>query len=144
MFRCRAMRAGILLSLLGIVVPGMLNAAETVRPVLSPLATLGKLVVALMLVLVVFWIFARVMRQVHGYQGNANNSLRVVGSLSLGQRERIVIVQAGDEQLVLGVTGAQINTLHVLNKPLNIDFPKDEGDFRKKLRTALSRKVTGT
>jgi len=44
--------------------------------------------------------------------------LNVVSVLSLGQRERIVVVQAGEEQLLLGVTSPQITTLHVLETPL--------------------------
>lgn len=141
MFRRRAMRASFMLLAVSILVPGILNAAETARPILSPMATLGKLVVALLLVLGAFWIFARIMRQVHGHHNNTNNALQVVGSLSLGQRERIVVVQVGDEQLVLGVTSSQINTLHLLPKPLTSSVTTDEGEFRKKLKSALNRQV---
>ena len=116
-------------------------AAETSRPVISPLATLGKLAIALLLVLVVFWVFARIMRQLQGTRGTIHSGLRVVGTLSLGQRERVVVVQAGDEQLVLGVTASQINTLHVLAKPLANAGTEELGDFRQKLSAALKRQV---
>lgn len=118
------------------------HAVEVPRAVVSPLATLGKLVVALLLVLLVFWCFARVMRQLQGVQGGGIHSgLKVVGALSLGQRERVVVVQAGDVQLVLGVTGTQINTLHVLSKPLTGNSATENGDFRRKLSAALKRQV---
>lgn len=119
-----------------------LHAAESTRVVISPLATLGKLAVALLVVLAVFWVFARVMRQLQVGQGSLHSGLKVVGALSLGQRERVVVVQAGDEQLVLGVTSTHINTLHVLDKPLNLSAKEDIGDFRQKLSAALKRQVT--
>ncbi len=117
-------------------------AAETGRTVVNPLVTLGKLAVALVIVLAVFWIFARVMRQFQGFQGSMHNGLKIVGALSVGQRERVIVVQAGDEQLVLGVTSTQINTLHVMDKPLTqTTAAAPQGDFKAKLSAALKRQV---
>ena len=117
-------------------------AAEEGRAVISPLVTLGKLAVALVIVLSVFWLFARVMRQVQNFQGDMHQGLKIVGALSVGQRERVLVVQAGEEQLVLGVTSTQINTLHVLQKPLqSATDTAPQGDFRSKLSAALSRQV---
>lgn len=124
------------------LIPGMANAAEGTRNVISPIATLGKLAMALLLVLVVFWVFARVMRQLQGAQGGLHEGLRFVGSLSLGQREKVVVIQAGDKQLVLGVTATQVNTLHVLDTPLIGNTQEDNGDFRHKLSAALKRQVS--
>lgn len=118
-------------------------AAEPNHVAISPLATLGKLAVALILVLLVFWVFARVMRQFHGVKGNLHSGLKFVGSLSLGQKERVIVIQAGDEQLVLGVTANQINTLHVLATPLSNGGNEEIGDFRQKLSAALKRQVGG-
>ena len=146
MFPCRAGRhvrvAGICLVWMLTATSGL--AAEPGRVVVSPLATLGKLAIALVVVLAVFWLFARVMRQVQGFQGDMHKGLKVVGALSVGQRERVIVVQAGDEQLVLGVTSSQINTLHVLEKPLSQGSPlTQQGDFKAKLSAALRRQVPG-
>lgn len=130
------------LLLSGLAADRVALAAETARPVVSPLATLGKLAVALLLVLAVFYVFARVMRQVQGGRGAMHSGLSIVGSLSLGQRERVVVVQAGEQQLVLGVTANQVNTLHVLAHPLSTGgTSEDLGDFRQKLSAALKRQV---
>ncbi len=118
-------------------------AQESARPVISPLATLGKLAAALLIVLCVFWVFARIMRQVQGHQaGGLQHGLQVISTLSVGQRERVMVVQVGDEQLVLGVTGTQINTLHVLDTPLaDKKVEQDQTDFRQKLKSALKTRV---
>jgi flagellar protein FliO/FliZ len=116
-------------------------AQESTPSVISPLATLGRLAIALVFVLIVFWAFARIMKRMQVGQGGATNGLKVVGALSLGQRERIVVVQAGSEQILLGVTATQINTLHILDKPLSTGDVSEVGEFKQKLSAALQRPV---
>ncbi|MFK8079291.1 MAG: flagellar biosynthetic protein FliO [Granulosicoccus sp.] len=144
MFPCISGRcllvAGI--SLLSILPVGVVMGAEPVRTVVSPLVTLGKLAVALVVVLVVFWLFARVMRQFQGFQGGMHHGLKIISALSVGQRERVIVVQAGEQQLVLGVTSSNINTLYVLERPLaEGTTPSGSGDFKNKLNAALKRQV---
>lgn len=43
--------------------------------------------------------------------------LKVVAQLPLGARERVVVVEAGDRWLLLGVTAAAINRVGTLPKP---------------------------
>jgi flagellar protein FliO/FliZ len=45
-------------------------------------------------------------------------NLRLVAGLSLGSRERILVVEVGDTQLVVGVAPGRVQTLHVLERPL--------------------------
>ncbi|MFK7890286.1 MAG: flagellar biosynthetic protein FliO [Granulosicoccus sp.] len=118
-------------------------AQESPNPGLSPGMTLLKLATGLLVVLLVFWVFARVMRQLHGPHGHAHKALRVIASLGLGQRERIVVIQVGDEQLVLGVTANQINTLHVLQGVLDQNTELHAESFREKLSAALKRENGG-
>lgn len=47
-----------------------------------------------------------------------SRQLKVVSSLALGQRERLVVVQVGEEQYLLGVTAQQISGLGKLDIPL--------------------------
>ena len=43
--------------------------------------------------------------------------LRLVASLSLGVKEKIILVEVAGKQLVLGVTPQQITSLHVIENP---------------------------
>ena len=43
------------------------------------------------------------MRRMSNMSGMATGNLKVLGGVSVGQRERIVLVQAGDTQLLVGV-----------------------------------------
>ena len=136
----RVSAAGVMLPC-AIVPWASVQAQQAGASVISPVATLGKLAFALLLVLLVFWAFAKFMKQMQVGQGGVHSGLRVVGALNLGQRERVVVIQAGTEQLVLGVTSTTINTLHVLEKPLSTTDSPELGDFKQKLSAALSRQV---
>ncbi|NHI00159.1 flagellar biosynthetic protein FliO [Oceanimonas sp. MB9] len=47
-----------------------------------------------------------------------NRQLRVVTSLALGHKEKLVVVQVGEEQWLLGITPQNINRLGKLDHPL--------------------------
>lgn len=76
--------------------------------------------------------------------------VKVVSSASVGQRERVVVVEVANQWLVLGVTSSQVNMLHALpaqaqpasgtsaapgapNNPVEL--------FARKLRESLSGKT---
>ena len=73
------------------------------------------------LILVLGWILRRL-------RGAAllggSRQLKIVASLALGQRERVVVVQVGEEQWLLGVTAQQISGLGKLAQPLVADEAK--------------------
>lgn len=55
------------------------------------------------------------------FKVGAQGRMKIVGGLSLGTRERVVLLQVGEQQLVVGVTPGRIQTLHVLDEPLSVD-----------------------
>jgi len=74
-----------------------------------------------------------------GLNMGAQGHLKVVGGVSLGQRERAVLLQVGDKQLVVGVAQGHIQTLHVLDEPLPIDAGSATGvSFAERLQGAIS------
>ncbi|MBX2882456.1 MAG: flagellar biosynthetic protein FliO [Granulosicoccus sp.] len=120
-------------------IPANLLAAEGTSAAINPLTTLTKLALALCLVLAVFWLSARFVGKAHGLSRHSHGNLKIIGSLSVGQRERVMVVQAGKQQLVLGVTPTQINTLHVLDWPLELSQSETQMDFKERLNAALGR-----
>jgi len=71
--------------------------------------TLGLLVV-----LGIFFLCVWGMRKLGGITVNSTEKMRIVGGLSLGMREKVVLLQVGKKQLILGVTPGRIDALHVL------------------------------
>ena len=97
---------------------------------------LGLLFV-LLLVIGVAWLLKRV----GGFAVTGNGALKILGGLSMGARERVVLMQVGEKQILLGVSPGRIQTLHVLDKPINID---DKGTtapgFAERLSEAVARR----
>lgn len=58
-----------------------------------------------------------------GRATGSGNALRVVASLSLGPRDRVVVVEVGGTQLLLGVGQNGMSTLHTLSDPLPVAQP---------------------
>jgi flagellar protein FliO/FliZ len=94
--------------------------AAAAPPVTEPLGTGSVLQLTLSLGAVVAAIFGLgwLLRRVHGLPGSTHRALRVVATLPVGTRERIAIVQAGDTQVLIGLSPGRIQTLHVLERPV--------------------------
>lgn len=72
------------------------------------------------------------------FAGNAH--LKIIATMPLGTRERIVLIDAGGQQLLLGITPTHINTLHTFATPVvtgNDDVNTSE--FGRKLMAILQR-----
>lgn len=100
---------------------------------------LSKLSVALASVLLIFMLFAWIMRRHTSLGDTRHQGLEIVASLSLGQRERIIVVQAGKQQVLLGITQAQINQLMVLDDPLSPTEMVTGLSFRSNLEQLLQK-----
>lgn len=81
---------------------------------------LGGAVVALLLVLALIVGMAWLLKRLPGAGLRQADGLRVVTSMSLGARERVAVVQVGNEQLLLGIGASGVRTLHVLPEPLPV------------------------
>lgn len=78
--------------------------------------------------------------------GRGSRLLQVQASCSLGNRERVVIVQVEQTWLVLGVTAAQITALHSLPAPAvqnNEPGTPDAPDFRQRLLAQIKLRAGG-
>lgn len=78
------------------------------------LKTILALVFVVVLILVLSWLIKRVNPSLLG--GRAG--LRAIASLSLGPKERLVVIECGEQQLLLAVTPGSVSCLHVLSQPL--------------------------
>ena len=75
---------------------------------------IGVWSMGLLVVLSVFFLCVWGVRKLNGLTVSGAEKMRVVGGLSLGLREKVILLQVGKKQLILGVTPGRIETLHVL------------------------------
>ncbi|ADJ27866.1 flagellar biosynthetic protein FliO [Nitrosococcus watsonii] len=98
-----------------------------------------QMMIALVLVLGAIVLVMWLLRRVQGLQRNNGTDLRILGGVSLGTRERAVLVQVGEQQLLVGVCSGQIRTLHVLETPVAVPQKPLKNPFSQHLSTVLKR-----
>lgn len=86
---------------------------QTVRAMVSS-ADIAQWSIGLLVVLGVYFLCIWGVHKFGGLHASGAGKMRVVGGLSLGMREKVILLQVGKKQLVLGVTPGRIQTLHVL------------------------------
>jgi len=101
-----------------------------------------EVALALALIIAVIFLMAWSVRRLGGATFRANSELKVIGGLSMGARERIVLIQVGDEQLLLGVAPGRIQPLHVLDKPIQGSGSAEASSvgFAEKLKFIIQKK----
>ena len=127
--------------------PGAVLAAEPVANAAAPasgggvVGQLMQLVLGLLLVLGLIFFLAWLLRRVQ-QAGPAGKGqvIGLIGSRALSQRDRLVLVQVGNEQILLGLTPGSITALHVLKEPVQV--PSTEAatpEFAQRLMELLGK-----
>jgi flagellar protein FliO/FliZ len=111
-----------------LMLPFSVLAAEPVATVAAAPAAgsgiagqLAQLVLGLLLVLGLIFFLAWLLRRVQ-QAGPAGKGqvIDIVGSRALGPRDRLVLIQVGNEQILLGLSPGTITALHVLKEPVQV------------------------
>jgi flagellar protein FliO/FliZ len=71
-----------------------------------------------------------------GLQVNSGNGLKVVAALSVGPRERVVLIELAGEQWLLGVAPGCVNLLHRFEQPV---LAAGGDDFAGKIRQLMQQ-----
>lgn len=113
-------------------------------PAASPAdaGSLGGTVFALLLVVGLILALGWLAKRMPGFgRGASNNGLRMVASLPIGARERVVVVEVGTTQLLLGVGPGGTRTLHTLEQPLPEAGPTQAPQFAQLLAQHFGKKA---
>jgi flagellar protein FliO/FliZ len=105
--------------------------------------SVGEVALALGIVLVAILAVAWLMRRLHGGSIGGAGPMRVLSVMSVGPRERLLLVDVAGQQLLLGVTATQISNLHAFAEPVVNPGESAAGDFAQRLRQALGRGQPG-
>jgi flagellar protein FliO/FliZ len=68
----------------------------------------------------------------------SSDAINVVATRALGPKERLLIVEVADQQLLVGITASAVQTLHVFDKPVAIEQQANApAGFANRLRAAV-------
>jgi flagellar protein FliO/FliZ len=92
----------------------------------STVGALGSSLLALVIVIALILAMAWLLRRLPGAGFGASGGMKIVASLAVGVKERVMVVAVGEQHLVLGVTAQQITLLTTLDTPLPVDAAKPD------------------
>jgi flagellar protein FliO/FliZ len=91
----------------------------------SAVGSVVQMIIGLVIVLGILLGGAWLLRRFVSLPVTTNSPLKIVTGLSLSPRDRLVVVQVGEKQVLLGLSPGRIATLHVLEQPLDINTNPD-------------------
>lgn len=112
--------------------PAAQAAAPAIPGPASILSVGTGLILVIGAILVTGWLYSRTQK----LRGGPADLIRVIASQPLGTRERVVLLQVADQQLLVGMTSTQVQTLHVFAEPV-ATIPEATGGFGERLRAAV-------
>jgi len=113
-----------------------INEAEpfALSNILQMLAGLSFVVI---LILLLGWFYRRFGTPRAGNSGD----FRIVAGISMGQRERVVMLQVGDRQILLGVGPGHVEKIHVFDEPvINVTTPSGVDSFADRLASVIKHR----
>jgi flagellar protein FliO/FliZ len=102
---------------------------------------LAQLVLGLLVVLGLIFFLAWMLRRVQ-QAGPAGKGqvIDIISSRALGPRDRLVLVQVGNEQILLGLSPGTITALHVLKEPVQVPVTEQAApEFAQRLMELLGK-----
>jgi flagellar protein FliO/FliZ len=124
---------------LALALTGLCFAADA-QPLASPLDGIGQMLFGLLSVLAILaacvWLLKR-----FNNPTRAAGLLRIVGITAVGPRESVVLLEAGEKTIMLGVTPNNVRTLHVFARgelpSVTAPAASPAAAFASRLRQAL-------
>jgi len=118
--------------------PGAVSAAPA-----TGVAGLGQVTLALCIVLGAIFVCAWLARRMRNLSSGRAGAVNVVADVRLGPKERAVLLQVGNTQLLVGVAPGHVSALHVLSEPVSavpVATPAiDAASFKSLLRRSLGK-----
>ena len=92
------------------------------------------------IVVILILLCAWLLKHLSGHVAPGSPRLMVLSGISVGSRERVILVQAGDRQLVLGVAPGRVQTLCILDSSEKIT---DSEPIEDRAAPAFSEVIRG-
>jgi len=118
------------------------NAKDIVEPVST--ASVLQMVLGLLFVVLIIFFISWMVKRVSGFSIYSNPHLKVISGLHVGQKEKILLIQVAEKQVLVGVTPYSIRTLHELEDAVTEDngVSNVNNSFSDKLMQALKKGKT--
>lgn len=108
--------------------PTWLQAEDTLSPV-DPMSSVVRVVVTLAGMIALIFLLAYCAKRLQGMSksgmagafGGQDKMIKTLATVSIGLKEKVSLIQVGEQQLLIGITAQSIQTLLVLDQPIKQD-----------------------
>ncbi|QAU34357.1 flagellar biosynthetic protein FliO [Janthinobacterium sp. 17J80-10] len=102
-----------------------------------------QVLLGLVLVLALLAAIAWVLKRFNLARVTGNAPVKIVGGVSVGNRERVVVVEVADQWIVVGVAPGQVNALSTLARPENAPIQQQDKPLQggENFATWLKQKI---
>ena len=125
--------------------PLQLLAQEQVVPSVQsealPATYLFKLILGLVVVLAMVFAFAWAMKKFHLAQPGGDGPIKLLSAIAVGQRERIALLEVGEEQILVSLAPGRVEKLHELKTRIDMSSVRGrESDrFRQRFNQLMKK-----
>jgi len=111
-------------------------------PAVSTSAFFGEVMAGLIIVLLMIFALAWMVKRMGAGSFLTNQHMKIVASVAMGTRERVVVLDVGGKQILLGITPQNINTLHVFDEPVFSELTDNQApsDFAQKIKYFMQKR----
>lgn len=104
-------------------------------------AYLVRIAIGLGLILMIIFLLAWAMKKMHLAPQSSHNLIRIVSAISVGHRDRIALIQVGEEQILVGLTPGRMQKLHEMKSTVQApDSEKNQSSlFTEKFTQLMQR-----
>ena len=115
------------------------EAVMTAPPLASSQDQLIQVTLSLFAVLAVIYAVAWLIKRNRGVQGLSGLPMKTLAVLPMGVKEKIVLIEVGGKQILLGMTTHNINALATFDEPVLVIKEKNSKGFADRLKEIMSQ-----
>ncbi|MBE7213880.1 flagellar biosynthetic protein FliO [Shewanella benthica] len=102
----------------------------------SAISTMSNMLGGLIVVLAIIFVLAYIVKRLK-LAPSSHSVLKTLAVMPLGQKEKVVLLEVGGQQYLLGVTAQQIQVIDKLDTPISIETES----FAERLRQAKTNSI---
>jgi flagellar protein FliO/FliZ len=121
-------------------------AADDSKPVAAiepiSMSSIVSVVLGMVVILLLIFVMAWAVKKMHLTPQSRHQLINILSAVSVGQRERIALVQVGEEQFVVGIAPGRIQTLHNMHNAVDVSDTDTSGStpFAEKLGQLMGQR----
>lgn len=115
-------------------------ALPTESPNLISHNELVKVVTGLLFVLLIIFCLSWIVKRLNVVKLSSSSGFQSIATMTLGPKEKIMLLKVGERYLLMGVAAASINILHDFGEQLPLGFdPDNKTTFAELLKSAVRK-----